>query len=567
MEADSLLRVQFIESIVMAPTHTVGSFLFDYLYHQGVRHAFGIPGDFALPTFRWLEKSELTLLTMTHEPSVGFAADAYARVHGLGVACVTYCVGGLNMLNPIACAYAEKSPVIVISGGPSPADRKHDALVHHKVRTFDTQRRIYDEVTCASTVLLDPETAADEIIRVVTTVLAQSRPGYIEVPYDIVDLPIRMPTLKNLPVPESDVENLEAALAEAIAKITQAKAPIIVADVELHRHGLTDYAIAIAEKFNIPIAATLLSKSVISETSPLYMGVYSAALSEKICQDYVENSDCIILLGAFLSDVFSGFHATHKLDRRNAILATTEKLRIGLHSYDNVLFKDFLDGLKNSSIVRKVFTNPYKRAELTPLSAAEVNEALTADAFFRILGLTMDEDATIVCDTGDALFGAMGLRTTQQSNFLSDAYYLSMGFAVPASVGAVAAKPDSRVYCLVGDGAFQMTGLEVSTFAKYNMHPIICILNNDGYGTQRHIIDGPFNNIHRWEYAKIRDVINYGKSMKVTTKGELEKALKEATATDDMYIIEVILPRTDCSEPLKRLTTNLSEIRDAGKRK
>ena len=184
--------------------HTVGSFLFDYLYHQGARHAFGIPGDFALPTFRWLEASQLDLLTMTHEPSVGFAADAYARVHGLGIACVTYCVGGLNMLNSIACAYAEKSPVVVISGGPSPNDRKHDALVHHKVRTFDTQRRIYDEVTCASTVLLDPETAAEEIIRVITAVRTHSRPGYIEVPYDIVDLPIRMPTIKNYPAPESD---------------------------------------------------------------------------------------------------------------------------------------------------------------------------------------------------------------------------------------------------------------------------------------------------------------------------------------------------------------------------
>ena len=172
-----------------------------------------------------------------------------------------------------------------------------------------------------------------------------------------------------------------------------------------------------------------------------------------------------------------------------------------------------------------------------------------------------------MCDTGDALFGAVGLRTTQASNFLSDAYYLSMGFAVPATVGAIAAKPDSRAYGLVGDGAFQMTGMEVSTCAKYNMHPIVCILNNDGYGTQRHIIDGPFNNIHRWQYSKIRDVIDYGKSFKVTTKGELEKVLKEAATTDEMYLIEVIIPRTDCSPPLKRLTNNLSEIRDAKKRK
>ena len=76
-----------------------------------------------------------------------------------------------------------------------------------------------------------------------------------------------------------------------------------------------------------------------------------------------------------------------------------------------------------------------------------------------------------------------------------------MGFAAPAIVGATAAKPGSRVYAIIGDGAFQMTGTELSTCAKYNMKPIVCILNNDGYGTQRKIIDGPFNDIHRWEYA------------------------------------------------------------------
>ena len=435
------------------------------------------------------------------------------------------------------------------------------------MRTFDTQRKIYDEVTCASAVLLDTETAAEEIIRVINTMREQSRPGYIEVPYDIVDLPIKMPTLKNYPPLTSDQENLEAMLEETIEKINNAKQPVIVADVELHRHGLTDLALAIAEKFNIPVASTLLSKSVIPETNPLYIGVYSAALSEEVCQQYVEGSDCLILLGAFLSDVFAGFHATHKLDRRKTILATTEKMNIGLHSYDNVQLKDFLEALKTTNNIKpKIFKNPYHLEELKPLTDAERAAPLDADAFFRILGLTMAPDATICCDTGDSLFGSVGLRTTQASNFLSDAYYLSMGFAVPACIGAMAAKPDSRVYCLVGDGAFQMTGMEISTCAKYGMQPIICILNNDGYGTQRHIIDGPFNNIHRWEYAKIRDVINYGKSFKVHTKGELEKVLKEAGSTKDMYLIEVMIPRTDCSPPLQRLTKNLSEIRDAKKR-
>src|SRR5579872_4849815 len=189
----------------MKKSATVGSFLFDYLHGLGVTHVFGIPGDFALPTFRWLQESKLKTITMTHEPSVGFAADAYARITGLGVRCVIYCVGGLNMVNPVACAYAEKSPVLIITGGPSPTDRTKDVLMHHKVRTFDTQRRIYEEVTCATAVLLDPKTAAAEIMRVVDAILEHSRPGYIEVPFDIVDMPIgHIPAIKNRPAPASD---------------------------------------------------------------------------------------------------------------------------------------------------------------------------------------------------------------------------------------------------------------------------------------------------------------------------------------------------------------------------
>jgi indolepyruvate decarboxylase len=545
---------------------TVGSFLFDYLYGKGVRHAFGLPGDFALPTIRWLDRSPIRLLTLTHEPAVGFAADGYARAHGLGVACVTYCVGGLNMLNSVACAYAEKSPLVVISGGPSPNDRRLDPLLHHKVRTFDTQKRIFDEVTCASTVLLDPETAAAEIMRVVDTVQAQCRPGYIEVPFDVVDMPIRLPQPKSEPAPHSDPENLEAALAEAVEMISAATQPVIVADIELHRHGLTDTALAIARKFNIPIAATLLSKSIIDETHPLYIGVYSGGLSEPVSQEYVESSDCVILLGAFLSDIFMGMN-TARLDRSRTILANTEKTRLGLHSYEDIVLKDFLEGLALRNIPKKPFRNPYELIDPEPLSDQERGEKLDSESFFRVLGLTMAENATLVCDTGDSLLGAIGIRTRKTANFLSDAYYLSMGFAVPAAIGAMAANPDSRVYCIVGDGAFQMTGLELSTCAKYGMNPIVCILNNDGYGTQRHIIDGEFNDILRWNYARITDMLGYGHGVKVETRGELEEALKAAATSKAMHVIEVIIPRDDCSRSLRRMAERLSELRDPGKRR
>ena len=160
-------------------TMPLGQFLFEYLHRCGVRHSFGIPGDFALPTFAWLEKSRIRNVTMTHEPGAGFAADAYARINGIGLVCVTYCVGGLNVLNAIAGAYAEKSPVVVISGAPGRKDREKDPLLHHKVKTFETQRRVYDEVTVASAVLMDEERAASEIVRCVDACLRHKRPVYI----------------------------------------------------------------------------------------------------------------------------------------------------------------------------------------------------------------------------------------------------------------------------------------------------------------------------------------------------------------------------------------------------
>lgn len=201
----------------------LGQFLFDYLHRNGVRHSFGVPGDFALPTFAWLERSKIQSITMCHEPGAGFAADAYSRINGIGLVCVTYCVGGLNVVNAIAGAYAEKSPVVVVSGAPGRKDREKDPLLHHKVKTFDTQRRVYDEVTVASTVLLDEQRAAEEIVRCVQACLRHKRPVYIEVPHDMVDRTINIPAMEPIQTPRSDGPSLKAALGETLEMIAKAR--------------------------------------------------------------------------------------------------------------------------------------------------------------------------------------------------------------------------------------------------------------------------------------------------------------------------------------------------------
>src|SRR2546425_5865929 len=136
-----------------AMTADVAGYLFQRLYGAGAHHSFGIPGDFVLPLYAAQARSKLATVVVTHEPAAAFAADAYARVRGLGVAIATYGAGALNMVNGIAQAYAERSPVIVLSGAPEIQGRNPDALLHHRVKRFDSQLAIYREVTAVSTVL------------------------------------------------------------------------------------------------------------------------------------------------------------------------------------------------------------------------------------------------------------------------------------------------------------------------------------------------------------------------------------------------------------------------------
>jgi indolepyruvate decarboxylase len=539
----------------------MGQFLFEYLHRKGVRHSFGVPGDFALPTFAWLDKSPIESITMTHEPGAGFAADAYSRLNGIGLVCVTYCVGGLNVLNAVAGAYAEKSPVVVVSGAPGRKDREKDPLLHHKVKTFDTQRRVYDEVTVATTVLLDEERAAGEIIRCVDACLKHKRPVYIEVPHDMVDRMIPIPRIAEPVVAVSDGQSLAAALEETLELLARARKPVILAGVELHRYHLTDEAIAFAEKFNIPIAGDLLSKSVVPENHPLYMGVYGGAMSsDDVVRNYVESADCVLMLGTFITDMNMGIY-TAKLDRSRTILATTESLGVCYHKYDNVEFGDFLRGLGRAKIKPKKFKHPAPHSEPSPLSRAEQSEPLTMKDLMRIVALNLDAGHCLVADVGDALFGAVGIRTSKRAEFIAPAYYLSMGFAVPACIGVAAANPAMRPVALVGDGAFQMTCMELATAVRLKQKPIILILNNDGFGTMRKIRDGKFNVISQWDYGKICELIRGGVATSARTKGEMDGALRSAMASDELRVIDVVIGRDDMSPQLARMTLELSRLR------
>jgi indolepyruvate decarboxylase len=429
------------------------------------------------------------------------------------------------------------------------------------VKTFETQRRVYDEVTVATTVLLDEQRAASEIVRCVEACLRYKRPVYIEIPHDMVDREIPTAVVNHTTSEESDPHTLAAALDETLSLIRAAERPVILAGVELARYRTAGFVVRMAERMNIPIAADLLSKSAIPENHRLYIGVYGGAMSsDEHVRKYVESADLVLMLGTFITDMSMGFY-TAKLDRRRTVLATTERVSVQYHCYESVSFRDFLGALASAKIPLKQFKHPNPHAVPIPLGKIERRDSLRIVDVFRIVSLHLDERCCVVADVGDSIFGAVGIRSARQAQFIAPAYYMSMGFAVPASIGIAMAAKTLRPYVLVGDGAFQMTGVEISTIVRLGLNPIILILNNDGYGTMRKISDGCFNVITQWNYGKICELVGGGKTVRVSTKGELDKALSRARSAREVHVIEIKIPRNDVSVQLARIGREVAKVR------
>jgi indolepyruvate decarboxylase len=538
---------------------SIGQYLIRRLSDYGIRHVFGLPGDYVLSFYSMLEHSPLDLVNCTREDCAGFAADAYARVNGMGAVCVTYGVGGLSLANSIAGAYAEKSPVVLISGAPGIRERVNDPLLHHRVREWHTQLDVFERICAASREIVDPATAFREIDHLLDTAHRLKRPVYIELPRDMVGVVPEQIRPYAAPQVKSDPSALAEAVKEAVARIEKAKRPVIIAGIELHRHKLQDEVVKLAEASGIAIASTLLAKSVVSEVHPLYIGLYEGALGREEVTRFVEESDCVILLGTLLTDLDLGIF-TAKLDASKSIYATTHELRISHHHFHHVLLEDFLRALVAAKPKAAKRTLPPGPAAAQEPFTLQADAPITTTRLVRRLDESLDDKTIVVADVGDSLFASSELVIRGQTEFLSPAYYTSMGFAVPAALGAKMAQPDHRVIVLVGDGAFQMTGMELSTIVRRGLPVIVIVLDNKGYGTERVIHEGSFNDINPWRYELLPQVLGGGTGYEVRTEGEFDAALTKALADDKgMSLIRVHIGVDDRSVTLDRIGKGLAQ--------
>jgi indolepyruvate decarboxylase len=525
--------------------------IFELLHTQGVQHAFGIPGDFALTLYDALAKSVIKPIVMTHEPCVGFAADAYSRIRGLGLAVITYSVGGLNMVNAVAGAYAEKSPLIVLSGGPGVRERLERDLLHHKVKTFDTQRRVYEEVTIYAKTLDNPITADVEIHRALNYALTFKRPVYLEIPRDMVYADIEEAEHPPLPAKRTDPDALAEAVAETVDKLNRAVSPVILACVEVHRFGLQEQVLALAERLGVPVCSTMLGKSVFPEGHPQYIGIYNGEAGDPYVRSLVESSDCLLMLGVFMTDINLGMFTAH-LDPAHTVSGTSERIAIKHHEYHNVLFEDFVKALCATSDLPHHM--PSGIVSMKP-RVAQSNGMVSMNGLLYELNQFIDSNTLLVTDVGDTLFTADDIQTQEGTSFLCPAFYASMGFGVPGVIGAQLADPFRRAIALVGDGAFQMTGMELITAKRLGLNPVVIVVNNGSFASLRAMghQQADFVNIPSLDYAKLAEVLG-GRGFVVETSEQLRQALHLARESDTFSILDVRIPPDDVSPALQRLS-------------
>jgi indolepyruvate decarboxylase len=360
---------------------------------------------------------------------------------------------------------------------------------------------------------------------------------------------------------DQDQQAAEEAAEEAATLLNKCQRPVVIAGVEVHRFGLQDKVVALAEQMKTPMAATLLGKSVIPEKHPLYIGLYEGAMGRAEVTKLVEESDCVLLLGAFMTDLNLGIF-TANLDPAKCIYATSEQLRIRHHHYHGVGLEQFIDRL-----AAKKPQPPFRQipdeiqADQKPF-VLEPQAPLTTKRLMERLDEQLDDQTIVIADIGNSLFAATELTIHAKTEFISPAYYTSMGFSVPAALGALTARPKSRVIVIVGDGAFQMTGMELSTIVRRKLNPLIIVLDNEGYGTERFLHEGEweYNNVHPWKYSQLPALLGGGTGYEVRTEGEFEAALTKAWADrSGMSLIHAHTPRMEASGALERLAARLKE--------
>ncbi|PCK78677.1 alpha-keto acid decarboxylase family protein [Rhizobium sophoriradicis] len=539
----------------MGDTYTVGQYLVDRLRELGLGHLFSVAGDYSIEWVNsYVEKSDIQVIEEVNELNAGYAADGYARLKGIGALCVTYSAGSLCATNAIAGSYVEKVPVVLINGAPSIQKtltfEQTGYSSHHFISGRETDRQVFEYITAATVRIDSPHLAPMLIDYALTQCITERRPVYIELLEDMVDLECARPSTALRAAPDiSDEDSLNQSIAQISERLQNATKPLIWIGVEIDRFGLHDQAERLIRDLKIPYVTELLSKAILSEDDVQFAGVFDGQSSSPYVQSFVKDSDFVLALGVWLTDIND---LGWPIDVAKTAFASWDTVKYGTIFNAQVSLADLVNGLIDKRLTCKAQSLPAKTARQAPV----VNPAgeITYQGFYDLIQQQIDENTIVGADASLNYFGSLLLEVGARRGFIVQSSYSAIGYIGPAATGVSLAKQaNQRLLVFAGDGGFQMTAQCLSTQTRFNLNPIIFVMDNGIYGVEQWLADAsvfhgdkPFYNsciLHRWNYSKLAEVFGC-RGWKVDTYGELEDAISGAKENlNSPSIIQVVVPQ------------------------
>lgn len=554
---------------------TVASYLITRLKQCGLEHLFAVPGDYASPFLETLDVTPgIERIATINELGSGYAADGYARLRGIGAACVQYGVGTFSLLNCTAGSFVERVPVVVISASPKHSnrwlERHRQVLFHHSTGDLEADRDVFEHATVASEILDSAEEAPAQIDGAITAMLTYRRPIYLEGLNDVWSMTCPEPEGRLEPLPlVSDPDSLAAAVAEAWARIQAAALPVIWAGVEAQRFGLQSLLQELVDLSGMPFTTTSLGKTVLDESQRQFIGTYAGPASPAITRAVMAASDCPVALGTIITDDYLDIT---KESFGRMVESTDMETRIGYGYYQDVTLPDFLNALVAKYRAAGAPPRAYAMPAVPPDPPANESpdpDMLTYNRFYDVLSGFLKADgreqsSVLVLGESTSLYVFGNLFGLPANGFVAQAAWGSLGHETGCALG-VALATGKRPYVVAGDGGFMMICQELSSMAMQKCNAVVFVMSNRAYAIEQAFVDidafkpegefAPFDLLPAWDYRAL--ALAFGaQGWTVRTIEELEQALAEIDTLEGVpALVEVVIPQKDLAPQLERLAT------------
>jgi acetolactate synthase I/II/III large subunit len=524
---------------------------------EGVEVMFGIPGGAIMPTYDAMARGTTVRHVLArHEQGAGHMAQGYARASGkVGVAIATSGPGATNLVTPIADAWMDSTPLVCITG---------------QVRSTLIGTDAFQE--CDITGITMPIVKHSWLVQDVRDIAAVMKaafhvartgrcgPVLVDVPRDIQEAEVGFayPDSVDLPGwrPPRKVHPLQ--IREAAERIAKAEKPILYVGGGTINGDACDELLELAEVGGLPVVTTLMGKGAFPETHPLFFG-WPGMHGTKWANIAMNTCDVLVAIGARFDDRVTGKLSAFApgatvvhLDidpaeiskLRGADIPVVGPLKKALHELSTAIGKHRAEGVPGPAAwVRRIED---LRDEF-PLRYGTSSEWLKPQTVIETLQeLTAGDDVIVTTGVGQHQMWAMQyIHTDRPRNFITSGGLGTMGYGIPAAVGAKAARPEATVVCIDGDGCFQMTAQELTTAVIEDL-PIVVVLVNNGYlgmvtQWQDMFFDGRRSHVGLGvevpSYVKLAEAYG-GVGMLVETEAELAPALREALSLDRTVVVD-----------------------------